>query len=103
MSQAKGVQVNIKPTFLDSPDSQEKGETVSLLNGEISMTVPASRQQPIRPCNVMLSKKFFNSRPSIYMIVAVAVCLGVCAVVFHPHRVSKLVVTIRRCLFDKSL
>lgn len=101
--QDKGTQANTKPTSVDSPDSQEKGETVSLLNGEISMTVPGSRQRPTKSCNIMLSKQLINSRPSIYMIVAVAVCLGVCAVVFHPHKVSKLAVTIRRCLFDNSL
>lgn len=101
--QVKGIKGDANPTFSDNPDCQEKGETVSLLKGKIPMNFSDIRQRPSKSCNLMLSRRYVNSRPFVYMIAAVAVCLGVCAVVFHPHRVSKLVVTIRRCLFDNSL
>ena len=36
-----------------------------------------------------------SSNNSIY------VCLGMCAVLLHPHKVSEFAVSIRRCLFDR--
>lgn len=44
-----------------------------------------------------------RSRPSLVVMAAFAVCFGVCTVLVHPSRVSRIVVSIKRCLFDYSL
>lgn len=87
---------------IDDTACQGEGESVSLMNGEVAMNVSDNREWPRKSCDNMISKKFINTRPFIYVIAVVAVCFGVCAVVFHPYKVTKFAVTIRRCVFDNS-
>ena len=88
--------------FPEFPDSPSNKETDSLLGRGVALNIPNSREWLRTSCYLTSSKKLNFSRPLIYMIAVVAVCCGVCAVVLHPHRVAKLAVTIRRCLFGKS-
>ncbi|KAK6130428.1 hypothetical protein DH2020_035838 [Rehmannia glutinosa] len=82
--------------FSSSPDAGAKDP---LLNGEVVMNVNL-HPRPRKSCNLLLSRTFLNSRPLILAIATIGVCLGVCAVVLHPQRVSQITTTIRRCLFD---
>ncbi|XP_050372378.1 squamosa promoter-binding-like protein 7 [Argentina anserina] len=45
-------------------------------------------------------RTFLGFRSALYVISAAAMCIGVCAVVFHAQKVGNLAVTMRRCLFD---
>ena len=47
-----------------------------------------------------LARGYLSSRPAIFVIVSVAVCLGVCVAILHHGRVTELAVSIRRCLFN---
>ncbi|GER50143.1 squamosa promoter-binding protein [Striga asiatica] len=79
--------------FSISPDEEP------LLNGEVVMNVNI-HAKPRKPCSLVLSRTFSTSRPLLIAITVICVCLGVCAVVVHPLRVSQIATTIRRCLFD---
>ena len=54
-----------------------------------------------KSCGLVFSNRVLKYRPSFYVIALIAVCFGVCAIVLHPHKVSKLAVSIRRCLTDR--
>lgn len=88
--------------LLEYSNCQGEGESNSLMNAEVAMHVDDNREWPRKSCNYMISKKVINPRPFLYMIAVVAVCFGVCAVVFHPDKVNKFAVTIRTCVFDNS-
>jgi hypothetical protein len=76
-------------------------ETVPLLNKEVVMNVNPIKEWPRKSCGRFVSGTIFSSRPSFFVIGFAAVCLGMCAVLLHPHKVSEFAVSIRRCLFDK--
>ncbi|PRQ39023.1 putative transcription factor SBP family [Rosa chinensis] len=86
--------------------SNERSETLPLLNKKA-----ATKANLIKQANCGISsgellssrsrRTFLGFRSTLYVISATAMCLGICAVVFHPHKVGELAVTIRRCLFDK--
>lgn len=80
-----------------SPTSNEKMERIPLLKRDIIMSVEELPERYGRRC---LGRGFLTSRPAIFVIVSVAVCLGVCVAVLHPGRVSELAVSVRRCLFN---
>ncbi|CAL1411652.1 unnamed protein product [Linum trigynum] len=61
---------------------------------------PLLNGRAIKSCSLMLSNRVLRSRPGMFVIAAMAVCLGVCAVLLHPHSVGKLAVSIRSCLTD---
>ncbi|KAL2341184.1 hypothetical protein Fmac_009124 [Flemingia macrophylla] len=82
---------------LKSPTSNDKNERIPLLKGDIIMNV---EELPARYARRCLGRGFSTSRPAIFVIVLVAVCLGVCVAVLHPGRVSELAVSVRRCLFN---
>ncbi|KAK7303179.1 hypothetical protein RJT34_14081 [Clitoria ternatea] len=82
---------------LKSPTSNDKNERIPLLKGEVIMNVEEFPRRCRRP---YLGRGFLTSRPAIFVIVSVAVCLGVCVAVIHHGRVSELAVSIRRCLFN---
>nr|DAD37871.1 TPA_asm: hypothetical protein HUJ06_008512 [Nelumbo nucifera] len=69
--------------------------TLALINRGDVMNV----KYPRKPCGYILSNRVINSRPLIFMVVAAAMCFGICAVLFHPHKVGELTVTIRRCVW----
>ncbi|XP_027353402.1 squamosa promoter-binding-like protein 7 isoform X3 [Abrus precatorius] len=83
--------------ILKSPTSNEKNERIPLLKREIIMNV---EELPVRCGRRNLARGFLTSRPAVFVIVSVAVCLGVCVAVLHHGRVSELAVSIRRCLFN---
>ncbi|KAK7359652.1 hypothetical protein VNO77_01614 [Canavalia gladiata] len=83
---------------LKSPTSNEKNERIPLLKREIIMNV---EELPKRCGRRYPARGFLTSRPTIFVIISVAVCLGVCVAVLHLHgKVSDLAVSIRRCLFN---
>lgn len=95
--------------MLDS-NSNQRSETLPLLNKKAAMKANLIKQWP-REGNcgnssgeVLRSRSsgtVLGFRPTLYVISAAAMCLGICAVIFHPHKVGEFAVTIRRCLFDK--
>lgn len=82
---------------LKSPTSNDKNERIPLLKRDIIMNVEELPGRYGRRC---LGRGFLISRPAIFVIVSVAVCLGVCVAVLHPGRISELAVSVRRCLFN---
>ncbi|TYJ14405.1 hypothetical protein E1A91_A10G116400v1 [Gossypium mustelinum] len=74
-------------------------ETVPLLNKEIIMNVNLSKDYSRKSCGFATMR--LRSRPAVIIIAATIICLGMCAVIFHPNRVGEFAVTIRRCLFDR--
>ncbi|KAG8480960.1 hypothetical protein CXB51_025645 [Gossypium anomalum] len=76
-------------------------ETVPLLNKEIIMNVNLSKGYSRKSCGFATMR--LSSRPAVLIIAATAICLGMCAVIFHPNRVGEFAVTIRRCLFDRGV
>lgn len=83
---------------LRCPTSNDKNEKIPLLKQEIIMNV---EEFPKRRDRRYLTRGLLSCRPAIFMVVSVAVCLGVCVSVLHHHgRVSELALSIRRCLFN---
>ncbi|KAH9621826.1 hypothetical protein KSS87_022152 [Heliosperma pusillum] len=91
-----------KSRFSVSSDGPRKGETSALLDQDAGLNVKGSREWARTSSYHMSANKLTISRPLIYLIAALAVCCGVCAVVFHPHKVATFAVTIRRCVLEKS-
>lgn len=87
---------------LTASTSLDRSETAPLLNAEVIMSVNNSKEQQRMSCNLLYTKTVLPSRPLFFLVSAVAVCFGVCAIVFHPQKVGEIAVTIRRCLFDQS-
>jgi len=77
--------------------SNDKKERVPLLKREIIMNVEELPERYGRRC---LARGFLTPRPAIFVIVSIAVCLGVCVAVLHPGRVTEFAVSVRRCLFN---
>ncbi|KAK9725607.1 hypothetical protein RND81_05G156900 [Saponaria officinalis] len=101
-SQALEKESEIKPRFFQSSDCLRKGVSDALLDREACMNGNGNGEWPKRLGYLMTSKRVTITRPLVYMIAAVAVCFGVCAVAFHPQKVAKFAVTIRSCVFDQS-
>lgn len=81
--------------------SLEGGATVPLLTGEVVMHVNISERLGTS-CTPLLTKTAFTSRPLIFLVTAATVCLGLCAVIFHPVKVGEVATTIRKCLLENS-
>ncbi|XWS53700.1 hypothetical protein CRYUN_Cryun10bG0022800 [Craigia yunnanensis] len=79
-----------------------RSETLPLLNKEIIMNVNLSKECSRKSCSPIFATTTFRSRPAVFLIATAAICLGMCAVFFHPSKVGEFTVTIRRCLFDGS-
>ncbi|XVF38595.1 hypothetical protein REPUB_Repub20aG0115800 [Reevesia pubescens] len=79
-----------------------RSETAPLLNKEIIMNVNLSKECPRKSCSPILATTTLRSRPAVVVIATAAICLGMCAVLFHPNKVGEFAVTIRRCLFERS-
>ncbi|ESW19842.1 hypothetical protein PHAVU_006G159700 [Phaseolus vulgaris] len=77
--------------------SNGRKERIPLLKREIIMNVEELPERYGRGC---LGRGFLTPRPAIFVIVSIAVCLGVCVAVLHPGRVTELAVSVRRCLFN---
>ena len=79
-----------------------RSETVPLLNKEIIVNVNLSKECSRKSCSPVFATTTLRSRPAVFLIATTAICLGMCAVFFHPNKVGEFAVTIRRCLFDRS-
>ncbi|KAI3821975.1 hypothetical protein L1987_09555 [Smallanthus sonchifolius] len=85
------------------PAAGHTSEKIGLLNADCVVSVTPYKEQPEKPSNHMLNYKtnrFFSARPLILAVALVAVCFGICVVVFHPHKAAAIAITIHRCLFD---
>lgn len=81
--------------------SNQKSERIPLLNREAVIEAAIVKEAPWprkSSCRGRCAGPILTFRPSIYIIAAAAICLGICAVVFHPRRVGEFAVSIRRCL-----
>ncbi|KAK7245729.1 hypothetical protein RIF29_40578 [Crotalaria pallida] len=80
-----------------SSTSNDRNERIPLLKREIIMNM---EELPKPSRHGYLPRGFLGSRPALFVIASVAVCLGLCVAVLHHGRVSELAVSIRRCLFN---
>ncbi|XP_027121161.1 squamosa promoter-binding-like protein 7 isoform X1 [Coffea arabica] len=100
-SQGEEVTSKAKLTARVDISSHEGGTTVPLLTGEVVMRVNVS-ERPGKSCSPLLIKTGFSSRPLIFALTAATVCIGLCAVLFHPEKVGEVATTIRKCLEQNS-
>lgn len=109
VTQDMEIMVNGKSVMVGS-STNKTSETVPLLNKESVIEANIVKEWPRKPSSRSSSGKFFSCRstgpflvfrPSLYMIAIVTVCLGICAVLFHPSKVGEFAVSIRRCLLGK--
>ncbi|XP_010279431.1 PREDICTED: squamosa promoter-binding-like protein 7 [Nelumbo nucifera] len=77
-------------------NSGDSSVNVPLINRDVVMNV---NYEPRKSCGYILSNTTRNSRPLVFIVVATAMCFGICAVLLHPHKVGDLAISIRRCLF----
>ncbi|KAG2395799.1 Squamosa promoter-binding-like protein [Vigna angularis] len=75
----------------------DKNERIPLLKRDIIMNVEELPEIYGRGC---LGRGLLTPRPAIFVMVSIAVCLGVCVAVLHPGGVTELAVSVRRCLFN---
>ncbi|GMI64115.1 SQUAMOSA PROMOTER BINDING PROTEIN-LIKE 7, squamosa promoter binding protein-like 7 [Hibiscus trionum] len=75
-----------------------RSESVPLLNEEVIMNVNLSKECLRKSCSPISATTTLRSRPgpAVFVIATAAICLGICAVFFHPTRVVEFAVTIRR-------
>ncbi|KAF9673343.1 hypothetical protein SADUNF_Sadunf10G0014100 [Salix dunnii] len=73
----------------------------SLLNRDVDTRMNPINERLKKSCGLVYSNRVLKYRPSVFVIAMIAVCFGVCAMLLHPHKVSKLAVSIRRCLTDR--
>ncbi|KAM0962828.1 squamosa promoter-binding-like protein 7 [Malus sylvestris] len=89
--------------------ANERSETVPLLSKKAVGKANFIKELPsVAKCctsgEVLRSRSsgmFLRFRPALFVISATAICVGLCAVLIHPHKVGEFAVSIRRCLFDK--
>ncbi|CAN1284035.1 Squamosa promoter-binding-like protein 7 [Linum perenne] len=82
----------------DGSTPNVRSDKIPLLNGDIVMDVNlAKKERPSNSCSVILSNRVLKSRAAMFLIATAAVCVGVCAVLLHPHSVTKIMVSIRSC------
>ncbi|RYQ97433.1 hypothetical protein Ahy_B08g093479 [Arachis hypogaea] len=82
------------------PTFNDKIDRIPLLKREIIMNM---EELPKRSSRRYVGRGFLSSRPAMFVIVSVAVCLAVCVAILHRGRVSELAVSIRRCLFNSYI
>lgn len=75
-------------------------DKVPLLNKEVVMNMNLIKEWPSKSHSHIFSKRVLKYRPPVFVIAIVAICLGVCAVLLHPHKASKFATSVRRCLTD---
>ena len=73
----------------------------SLLNRDVVTRMNPINERLKKSCGLVYSNRVLKYRPSVFVIAMIAVCFGVCAMLLHPQKVSKLAVSIRRCLTDR--
>ena len=101
------IMVNGKLGVMEDSTYSKRSEIISLLNRETvsKANLMKEREATCRASSgeVLNSRRmaFLRFRPTLFIIATTAVCLGICSVLFHPHKVSEFAVSIRRCLLDK--
>ncbi|CAI8590806.1 unnamed protein product [Vicia faba] len=95
---SQGIRFNTDPELgvLRSLAFDKKNHKVPLLKRDIIMNM---EDLPNRRDHRNLTRGFLTSRPTIFVLVSVVVCLAVCVSIFHRGRVTELAVSIRRCLY----
>ncbi|KFK26119.1 squamosa promoter-binding-like protein 7 [Arabis alpina] len=83
-----------------SPDSDVK-ETDPLLNKEVVMNVHDIGEWRRKSCIPIQSSPIVRSRQTIFLLTTFVVCFAVCAVLYHPNKVTQLAVAIRMRLAHK--
>jgi hypothetical protein len=78
-----------------------RSEEVPLFNRDDVMRKNLINERPKKSCGLVFSNRVLKYRPSVFVIAIIAVCFAVCALLLHPRKVSKLAVSIRRCLTDR--
>jgi hypothetical protein len=78
-----------------------RSDEFPLLTKDVVMRMNLVNERPKKSCGLVFSNRVLKYRPSFYVIALIAVCFGVCAIVLHPHKLSKLAVSIRRCLTER--
>ncbi|XP_041000956.1 squamosa promoter-binding-like protein 7 [Juglans microcarpa x Juglans regia] len=81
--------------------TSSRSRNVPLLNREVVMKVNHIKGWPRKSCGRIGSGAIFSSRPGIFVISFGAACLGICAILLHPHKAGEFAVSIRRCLFNR--
>ncbi|KAF5738665.1 putative Squamosa promoter binding protein-like 7 [Tripterygium wilfordii] len=81
-----------------SSSTKKNEETLPFLTSDIMSMKPRKRWLS-RSSSGVFPSPVFGSRSAIFIIATAAVCLGVCAVIFHPEKVTRFAVSVRRCLF----
>ncbi|KAE8677627.1 SC35-like splicing factor 28 isoform 1 [Hibiscus syriacus] len=75
-----------------------RSEAVPLLNKEVIMNVNLSKECPRKSCSPIFATTTLRSYLAIFVFATAAICLAICAILFHPTTVGEFAVTIRRCL-----
>ncbi|PON80255.1 SBP-box transcription factor [Parasponia andersonii] len=87
----------------------DTGESIPLLKEKLGLKSDHIVEWPIKATSCTTSAEVLVSHrrailrfhPTLCLIATVAVCLGICSVLFHPYKVSDIAVSIRRCLLNK--
>ncbi|KAJ6719756.1 SQUAMOSA PROMOTER-BINDING-LIKE PROTEIN 4 [Salix purpurea] len=82
-------------------ESIVRSGVVPLLNRDADTRPNPINETPKKSCGLVFSNRVLKNRPSVFVIAMIAVCFGACAILLHPQKVSKLAVSIRRCLTDR--
>ncbi|XP_011009174.1 PREDICTED: squamosa promoter-binding-like protein 7 [Populus euphratica] len=78
-----------------------RSEEVPLFNRDDVMRKNLINERPKKSCGLVFSNGVLKYRPSVFVIAIIAVCFAVCTILLHPRKVSKVAVSIRRCLTDR--
>ena len=89
---------NVVLGAMANANSIVRSDEFPLLTKDVVMRMNLVDERPKKSCGLVFFNRVLKYRPSFYVIALIAVCFGVCAIVLHPHKVSKLAVSIRRCL-----
>ncbi|XP_024027509.1 squamosa promoter-binding-like protein 7 [Morus notabilis] len=104
------IMVNGKLGLVASSTYSKTSETIRLLTNETFSEANLIKEWPSDASCHTASGELMSSRnnrsilrfrPTLLLIATAAVCLGICSVLFHPHKVSEFAVSIRRCLLNK--
>ncbi|CDY47185.1 BnaAnng08550D [Brassica napus] len=83
-----------------SPDTGVN-ETDPLLKKEVVMNVSDKGDWPRKSCIPIHSAQTIRSRQTAFLITTFVVCFAVCAVIYHPNKVTQFAVAIRARLAHK--
>ncbi|XP_038723090.1 squamosa promoter-binding-like protein 7 [Tripterygium wilfordii] len=82
-----------------SSSTNKNEEALPFLTRDV-MSMKLKKKWLSRSYSGVFRSPVLGSRSAIFIIATAAVCCGLCAVIFHPEKVSRFAVSIRRCLFE---